>query len=89
MAPTIKETCPSAETRYSIRNSGTPAKMIVLGASSLAVALVRVGKLTGYHVTVCDAQATFATRERFPDANELVVRGRTGISMKSRSIGVP
>jgi xanthine dehydrogenase accessory factor len=48
-------------------------KMIVFGAIDFAAAVVRVGKLLGYHVTVCDARGLFATKKRFPDADEIVV----------------
>lgn len=47
--------------------------LYVLGAIDHAAALVRVGHLLGYRVTVCDARPAFVTRERFPDADELVV----------------
>ena len=47
--------------------------MYVFGAIDHAAALVRVGKLLGYRVTVCDARAAFVTPERFPEADELVV----------------
>ncbi|MFD6491287.1 XdhC family protein [Streptomyces sp. NPDC060188] len=50
-----------------------PARMIVFGAVDFAGALVRVGKLLGYHVTLCDARSVFATRARFPEADEVVV----------------
>ncbi|MFF0479546.1 XdhC family protein [Streptomyces sp. NPDC004284] len=54
--------------------SSVPApRMIVFGAIDFAAALVRVGKLLGYHVTVCDARPVFATRARFPEADEIVV----------------
>ncbi|MFD8966856.1 XdhC family protein [Streptomyces sp. NPDC059568] len=54
--------------------SNVPApRMIVFGAIDFASALVRVGKFLGYHVTVCDARPVFATRARFPDADEIVV----------------
>ncbi|MFG2636332.1 XdhC family protein [Streptomyces sp. NPDC048362] len=54
--------------------SSVPApRMIVFGAIDFASALVRVGKFLGYHVTVCDARPVFATRTRFPDADEIVV----------------
>ncbi|MFJ8079871.1 XdhC family protein [Streptomyces sp. NPDC096205] len=54
--------------------SSVPApRMIVFGAIDFAAALVRVGKFLGYHVTVCDARPVFATRARFPDADEIVV----------------
>jgi xanthine dehydrogenase accessory factor len=47
--------------------------MIVFGAIDFASALVRIGKFLGYRVTVCDARPVFATRARFPDADEIVV----------------
>jgi len=47
--------------------------MYVFGAIDHAAALASVGKLLGYRVTVCDARAAFVTRERFPEADELVV----------------
>ncbi|MFJ2610008.1 XdhC family protein [Streptomyces sp. NPDC091279] len=54
--------------------SSVPApRMIVFGAIDFASALVRVGKFLNYHVTVCDARPVFATRTRFPDADEIVV----------------
>ncbi|RKE22542.1 XdhC family protein [Streptomyces sp. TLI_171] len=48
-------------------------RMIVFGAIDFASAVVRIGKFLGYHVTVCDARPVFATRRRFPEADELVV----------------
>jgi xanthine dehydrogenase accessory factor len=55
-------------------NSFAPRpRMLVFGASDFAVAVARVGTFLGYHVTVCDARPMFATRARFPDADEIVV----------------
>jgi xanthine dehydrogenase accessory factor len=55
-------------------NSFAPApRMYVFGAIDFAAAVARVGKFLGYHVTVCDARPVFATRSRFPDADEVVV----------------
>ncbi|MFP3987606.1 XdhC/CoxI family protein [Streptomyces sp. E11-3] len=54
--------------------SSVPApRMIVFGAIDFASALVRVGKFLGYHVTVCDARPIFATRTRFPEADDIVI----------------
>ncbi|MGV4981282.1 XdhC family protein [Streptomyces sp. NRAIS4] len=54
--------------------SSVPApRMIVFGAIDFASALVRMGKFLNYHVTVCDARPVFATKTRFPDADEIVV----------------
>jgi xanthine dehydrogenase accessory factor len=50
-----------------------PPRLIVFGAIDFAAALVRQGRFLGYRVTVCDARAVFATRQRFPDAHEVVV----------------
>ena len=50
-----------------------PAQMFIFGAIDFSAALVRVGKVLGYRVTVCDARPVFATKKRFPDADEVVV----------------
>ncbi len=47
--------------------------MLVFGAIDFAGAVASVGRFLGYHVTVCDARARFATAARFPDADEVVV----------------
>ncbi|MDW8808524.1 XdhC family protein [Streptomyces scabiei] len=56
-----------------VESSVPPPRMIVFGAIDFASALVRVGKFLGHHVTVCDARPVFATRDRFPEADEIVV----------------
>ncbi len=48
-------------------------RMIVFGAIDFAAAVARVGAFLGYRVTVCDARPTFATKKRFPDADEVIV----------------
>jgi xanthine dehydrogenase accessory factor len=50
-----------------------PAHLVIVGAIHIAIPLHRLAKLMGYRVTVVDARAKFATKERFPDADELVV----------------
>jgi xanthine dehydrogenase accessory factor len=56
-----------------VHSFATAPRMIVFGAIDFARALVQVAKLMGYHVTVCDARAVFATRARFPEADAVVV----------------
>ncbi|WP_030621351.1 XdhC family protein [Streptomyces fulvoviolaceus] len=56
-----------------VESSVPPPRMIVFGAIDFASALVRIGKFLGYRVTVCDARPVFATRARFPEADEIVV----------------
>jgi xanthine dehydrogenase accessory factor len=48
-------------------------RMLVFGAIDFAAAVARVGSFLGYQVTVCDARPVFATRSRFPDADEVIV----------------
>ncbi len=50
-----------------------PPRMIVFGAIDFAAAVARIGSFLGFHVTVCDAREVFATPERFPAADEVVV----------------
>jgi xanthine dehydrogenase accessory factor len=56
-----------------IQSFAPPPRMYVFGAIDFASAVARVGKFMGYRVIVCDARAVFATRERFPSADEIVV----------------
>ncbi|MFF7337879.1 XdhC family protein [Streptomyces sp. NPDC008163] len=73
-----------------VESSVPPPRMIVFGAIDFAAALVRAGKFLGYHVTVCDARPVFATKARFPDADELVVdwphRYLAGTSVDARTV---
>jgi xanthine dehydrogenase accessory factor len=48
-------------------------RMLVFGAIDFAAALAHQGSLLGYRVTVCDARPLFATKARFPTADEVVV----------------
>jgi xanthine dehydrogenase accessory factor len=50
-----------------------PPQLLIFGAVDFTAALVRVAKVLGFHVTVCDAREVFATKTRFPLADEVVV----------------
>jgi xanthine dehydrogenase accessory factor len=50
-----------------------PPHMVIVGGIHIAIPLHRMAKLMGYRVTVLDARAKFATRERFPEADEVRV----------------
>jgi xanthine dehydrogenase accessory factor len=56
-----------------VQSFAPPPRMYVFGAIDFASAVARIGKLMGYRVTVCDARPVFATRDRFPTADEVVV----------------
>lgn len=50
-----------------------PAHLVIIGAIHIAIPLHRLARLMGYRVTVVDARAKFASKERFPEADELIV----------------
>jgi len=52
---------------------GPPPRVVVVGAVDTAEALCRAAKALGWRTAVADARARFATRERLPSADELVV----------------
>jgi xanthine dehydrogenase accessory factor len=56
-----------------VNSFAPPPRMYVFGAIDFAAAVARAGKFLGYQVTVCDARPVFATKSRFPDADEVVV----------------
>ncbi len=48
-------------------------RMVILGAVDFTASLAGVARVLGYHVIVCDAREVFATKARFPMADEVVV----------------
>ncbi len=48
-------------------------RLVVVGAVEVARSLVRIARELGYETVVVDGRATFATKERFPDVDRLVV----------------
>ncbi|HEV2262127.1 MAG TPA: XdhC/CoxI family protein [Candidatus Rubrimentiphilum sp.] len=64
---------PHGDVRVFIQRVLPKPRMYIFGAIDFAHAMVRVAKLLGYEVTLCDARAAFATTERFPEADRVVV----------------
>jgi xanthine dehydrogenase accessory factor len=50
-----------------------PPTLIIVGAGHIAIPLTTFAKTLNYRVVVVDARSAFATRERFPHADELIV----------------
>ena len=48
-------------------------RLVVVGAVEVARSLVRLAAELGYETVVVDGRASFATQERFPDVDQLVV----------------
>jgi xanthine dehydrogenase accessory factor len=47
-------------------------RLVVFGAVDYAAALCRLARAAGWRAFVCDPRSQFATRERFPDAEEVI-----------------
>jgi xanthine dehydrogenase accessory factor len=56
-----------------VESFASQPQMLIFGAVDFTAALARLAKLLGYRVTVCDAREAFATRRRFPMADDVVV----------------
>jgi xanthine dehydrogenase accessory factor len=73
-----------------VQSFAPPPLMLVFGAIDFAAAVARAGKFLGYRVTVCDARPVFATKSRFPDADEVITdwphRYLSGISTDARTV---
>jgi len=50
-----------------------PPRVVVFGAGHGAVPVVSLARAVGFEVTVVDGRPKFATAERFPDADEVVL----------------
>jgi xanthine dehydrogenase accessory factor len=48
-------------------------RLVIVGAVQVAIPLVAIAHTLGYEAVVIDGRATFATRERFPDTEQLLV----------------
>jgi len=62
-----------------------PPKLIVVGAGHIAVPLVKIAKVLDFYVTVIDDRLLYANRERFPDADEVLV-GDMAATLKKMTI---
>ena len=51
----------------------TPPKLIVFGAVHIAIPLVKFAKELGFRTVVVDGREKFVNRERFPEADDLIV----------------
>lgn len=49
-------------------------RLIIAGAGHIAQPLAALGSMLGFRVTVIDDRASFANRERFPQADEIIVK---------------
>ncbi|NJK72732.1 MAG: XdhC family protein [Synechococcaceae cyanobacterium SM2_3_60] len=62
-----------AATSIFVASLATPPHLLIFGAVEFARALCQLGRPLGYRTTVCDARSRFATKARFPEADQLEV----------------
>jgi xanthine dehydrogenase accessory factor len=62
------------EVRLFVAAYAPKPQMYVFGAIDFSRAMARIGKYLGYTVTVIDARPVFATKQRIPDADRIVVQ---------------
>jgi xanthine dehydrogenase accessory factor len=48
-------------------------KLVIFGGVQTAIPLTQYAQSLGFHVTIIDGRAHFATRERFPTADQIIV----------------
>jgi xanthine dehydrogenase accessory factor len=65
---------PSGAPRVFIDPISGAQRLVIAGAGHIAVPLAALGSMLGFHVTVIDDRASFANRERFPNADKIIVR---------------
>lgn len=67
------ETRAYGHTQVFIETYSPPPRLIIVGGVHTAIPLSQFAKILGFHVTVVDGRGRFATRERFPHVDELIV----------------
>jgi xanthine dehydrogenase accessory factor len=71
-SPEAPEAAQAEAAEVFIESFPPPHKLVIVGAGHIAIPLTTFGKTLGYRVIVIDARAAFATRERFPHADEVI-----------------
>jgi xanthine dehydrogenase accessory factor len=64
---------PEGEVRVLLEVFPREPTLLVFGGVHIAMALVQLAKPLGFRTVVADAREAFLTRERFPDADELII----------------
>jgi xanthine dehydrogenase accessory factor len=67
------ETREAGETTLFVDVVAPAPRLVVFGAVDYAAALCRLARAAGWRPFVCDPRSQFATSERFPDAEEVIV----------------
>lgn len=65
---------PAGETTVFLEVYPRPPRLLIFGAVHTGIAIAAFAKQLGFRVSVIDARSAFATRERFPHADDLIVQ---------------
>jgi xanthine dehydrogenase accessory factor len=60
-----------APSRLFFELHGPATTLVIFGAGQVAIPLVRFARVLGWHTVVVDGRERFATRERFPEADDI------------------
>ena len=66
-------TVEAGDRQYFVEGYPVRPRLVIVGAVEVARSLDRLARELGYETIVIDGRASFATRERFPDADGLIV----------------
>ena len=66
------ETLEVGETTLFVDVTAPSPRLVVFGAVDYSAALARLARAAGWRPYVCDPRSQFATRERFPEAEEVI-----------------
>ncbi|GHO73190.1 xanthine and Co dehydrogenase maturation factor [Ktedonobacter sp. SOSP1-85] len=66
-------TLPTGTYEVFVEGFAPPPTLIIVGAGHIAIPLTTFAKTLNYRVIIVDARAAFATSERFPHADEIIV----------------
>jgi xanthine dehydrogenase accessory factor len=64
---------PGADATVFVEAFAPPPHLVIVGATHTAMTLCHMAKPLGFRITVIDARGLYATRERFPDADDLIL----------------
>jgi xanthine dehydrogenase accessory factor len=73
LSRTLSFTLPHKTARVFVEVHTPPATLIIVGASHVAMLLVQMARPVGFHTIVVDSRPRFATPERFPATDTLLV----------------
>jgi xanthine dehydrogenase accessory factor len=73
LSRTLSVALPHTTARVFVEVYTPPATLIIVGASEMAMVLVQLARPIGFHTVVVDSRPRFATPERFPVADTLLV----------------